>query len=138
MDTERVKQFIGEKDRLVSMYRMNILELKPGCSSVAMTVKDEHLNAAGCCHGGVIFSLADVAFALACNSHGTLAVALEMSISFLRAVPPGETITACCTERHRGRSTASYTIEVTDGTHNLVALLKTTAFRKGTPLFHNS
>jgi len=138
MDTERVKQLIGDKDRLVSLFQMDILELKPGYSSVTMTVKDEHLNAAECCHGGVIFSLADVAFALACNSHGTLAVALEMSISFLKAVPPGETITAFCTERHKGKSTGSYTIEVTDSTHNLVALLKTTAFRKGTSLFHIS
>jgi acyl-CoA thioesterase len=101
-------------------------------------VSEDHLNAAGSCHGGVIFSLADVAFALACNSHGTLALALDVSISFLRAVSPGEEITATCTERYRGKRTGSYTIEVTDGSGTLVSLLKATAFLTRTQLPHIS
>jgi acyl-CoA thioesterase len=98
-----------------------------------MKIGKDHVNAAHVCHGGVIFSLADVAFALACNSHGTLALALDMSISFLKAVQVGETITARCEERHAGKSTGCYTIEVSDSGNNVVALVKATAFRKGTP-----
>jgi acyl-CoA thioesterase len=138
MDTEEVKQLIEHRDRLISQFQMHILELKAGYAVVRMKVTEEHLNAAGSCHGGVIFSLADVSFALACNSHGTLALALDMSISFLRSVLPGSEITACCSERYRGKRTGSYTIEVTDNSHNLVALLKATAFRKDTPLSHIS
>jgi len=138
MDTEKVKQLIEDKDRLLSQFQMHVLELQEGYSVVHMKVTEEHLNAAGSCHGGVIFSLADVAFALACNSHGTLAVALDMSISFLRSVHAGNEITARCSERYRGKSTGSYTIEVTDVSQNLIALLKATAFRKDTPLSHIS
>ena len=131
---EKVKQLIREKDALIPLFNMNIVELTEGTSVVKMKVEQGHVNAAGFCHGGVIFSLADVAFALACNSHGKLAVALDMSISFIKAVTPGQIIKACCTERHKGRSTGRYTIEVTDDQNNLVALLKATAFRMGSPI----
>jgi acyl-CoA thioesterase len=130
---KKVKKLIKEKDTLISCFNMDIVNFQEGTASVSMNVKDNHVNAAGVCHGGVIFSLADVAFALACNSHGTLALALEMSISFLKAVQPGETITAVCCERHRGKSTGCYTIEVKDSQGKLIALLKATAFRKNTP-----
>jgi acyl-CoA thioesterase len=99
-----------------------------------MRVGDGHLMAAGYCHGGVIFSLADVAFALACNSHGTLSLALDMSISFLRAVKSGELLTARCTERHLGNRTGCYEIEVVNDRGELVSFLKATAFRKNVPL----
>jgi acyl-CoA thioesterase len=133
-EVEKVKKLIQEKDMLIGLFCMHIDDLREGDATVSMRVQKKHLNAAGYCHGGVIFSLADVSFALASNSHGTLALALDMSISFLKAVQPGEKIIARCTERHRGRSTGSYSIEVTDGENNLVALLKATAFRKNTPL----
>ena len=130
---EKVRKLVNEKDKLISCFGMEIMEVKKGSAKVRMKVGKEHVNAADFCHGGVIFSVADVAFALACNSHGTLALALDMSISFLKAVPVGETITAFCYERHAGKSTGSYSIEVTDSRGKLVALLKATAFRKGTP-----
>ena len=93
-----------------------------------MNVGRGHVNSANVCHGGAIFSLADVAFALACNSHGSLALAIDMSISFLRPVPVGELITACCVEKHRSRSLGSYHIEVKNRKDQIVALLKATAF----------
>jgi acyl-CoA thioesterase len=131
---EKVKRLINEKDTLISLFNMTIVELKSGSSVVSMKVGKDHVNAAGYCHGGVIFSLADVSFALACNSHGKLAVAMDMSISFIKAVSPGTEITARCNERHRGKSTGRYTIEVMDNENNLVALLKATAFRIGTQI----
>lgn len=135
-NVEKVKEFIRGRDRLIGLFGMEILRLKEGESLVRMRVTDDHLMAAGLCHGGVIFSLADVAFALACNSRGTLAVALDVSISFLKGVHPGETLTARAIERSLGRSTGCYEISVTDGQDRLVALLKATAFRKNTPLLH--
>jgi acyl-CoA thioesterase len=119
---------IEEKDRLISLFGMDVVEVETGRAAVRMTVGENHVNAARVCHGGTIFSLADVAFALASNSHGNLALAIDMSISFLRAVNTAERITAVCTERHRGRRLGSYHIEVTDESGQPVALLKATAF----------
>ena len=133
-DLESIRAFIQEKDALISLFNMEIVHFSAGNATVRMNVKKEHTNAAMVCHGGALFSLADVAFALASNSHGTLALALDMSISFLRAVPVGETIKATCTERYRGRSTGTYIIEVEDSSGRLVALLKATAFRTQNPL----
>ena len=130
---EKVRKLINEKDMLISCFGMDIIEVKKGSAAVRMKVGKDHVNTADVCHGGVIFSLADVAFALACNSHGTLALALDMSISFLKTVQVGETITAMCEEQHAGKSIGCYTIEVSDSANNLVSLLKATAFRKGTP-----
>jgi acyl-CoA thioesterase len=131
---EEVRKLIEERDRILSLFGMKVLSLKAGESVVRMKVEDEHLMAAGFCHGGVIFSLADVAFALACNSHGTLSLALDMSISFLKPVKRGELLTARCRERHRGKSTGCYEIEVTNDSGELVSFLKATAFRKNVPI----
>ena len=125
---EKVRSIIDKNDRLKTLFGMKIVDVQPGTAVVSMSVGGDHVNSAKVCHGGTIFSLADVAFALACNSHGSLALAIDMSISFLRPVPPGETITAVCTEKHRGRSLGSYHIEVTNGNGQLVALLKATAY----------
>jgi acyl-CoA thioesterase len=132
---EKIRNIINQKDMLISLFKMEISDFAPGRAEVRMKVEAHHVNAAGVCHGGVMFSLADVSFALACNSHGTLALALDMSITYVKPVPPGEIITARCTERHRGRSTATYIIEVVNSDNNLVALLKATAFRKNTLLY---
>ncbi len=125
---KKVRAIIGENDRLIALFGMKIQEVGPGSAVVRMSVEKGHVNSANVCHGGAIFSLADVAFALACNSHGSLALAIDMSISFLRPVPVGELITASCTEKHRGRSLGSYHIEVTNRSGQIVALLKATAF----------
>jgi acyl-CoA thioesterase len=127
-EAKRVRKIIEEKDRLIHLFGMGVDDVEPGRAVVSMTVGEQHVNAANVCHGATMFALADVAFALACNSHGDLALAVDMSISFLRAVPSGERITATCTERHRGKRLGSYHIEVTNGTGKPVALLKATAF----------
>jgi acyl-CoA thioesterase len=125
---EKVKGHIARYDRLVSLFGMTLEEVGPGSARVSMKVGGEHLNAAGVCHGAVIFALADVAFALASNSYGNMALALEASINYFRPVSPGSTIAANVTEKHRGRSTGFYHIEVTDAQGRLVADFKATAF----------
>ncbi len=124
----KVRAIIAKHDRLIALFTMKIQEVNPGRAVVTMRVGENHINSAQVCHGGTIFSLADVAFALACNSHGPLALAIDMSISFLRPVSVGEMITATCIEKHRGRRLGSYHIEVTNGSDQVVALLKATAF----------
>ena len=124
----RIAAIIEKNDRLIALFGMKIQDVGPGRAVVAMSVGEDHINSAQVCHGGTIFSLADVAFALACNSHGSLALAIDMSISFLRPVSVGESITASCIEKHRGRRLGSYHIEVTNKSEQVVALLKATAF----------
>jgi len=124
-----IKEKIENYDMLLKMFKMEILDYREGYSKVKMEIKENHTNAAGVCHGGVIFSLADVAFALASNSHGTVALAIEGNISFIGAVKPGTTITAICTEKHLGRSTGIYITEIFDNKNKLISLMKATAFR---------
>ena len=131
----RIMELIGSGDRLIGLFGMEIIECREGSSSVGMRVKDAHLNAAGICHGGTIFSLADVAFALASNSHGRIALALDMSISYTKPAAVGAYLTARCREKQRGKKIAHYIIEVKDSEGVLVALLKATSFIKDTSHF---
>jgi acyl-CoA thioesterase len=88
------------------------------------------LNFHGIPHGGVIFSLADAAFAAAGNSYGQTAVALNVNISFLSAAPVGARLYAEATEESLGRRTALYRMAVTTDDGTLVALCHGTVYRK--------
>jgi acyl-CoA thioesterase len=126
---QRIRERIERYDRLIGMFGMEILKVDFGYAEVAMVVRPEHLNAANFCHGGALFSLADVAFALAANSHGGLAVGLEVSANYMRPVMPGERILAVAEERHRGRHTGVYLISMRNADGKEVAFVKATAFR---------
>lgn len=86
-----------------------------GRAEVAWTPQRDHVNFTGVVHGGAIFSAGDVAFAVASNSWGRVAVALTVDAHFLAAPDPGEVVTARGTERSRTRRTASYLIEIEQG-----------------------
>jgi acyl-CoA thioesterase len=83
-----------------------------GWARVGLEVADTHLNFAGWLHGGVTFSLGDMAFAVASNSWGRLCVALSVDVQFLASASPGTGLTATCRERHRTTRTGAYLIEV--------------------------
>ena len=87
----------------------------PGRATVTMTVTDAMVNGHGACHGGVIFTLADTAFAVACNSHGPTAVAQVCEIVFTRPVSVGDELVATATERTRYGRSAVYDTTVTRG-----------------------
>jgi acyl-CoA thioesterase len=99
-----------------------------------MTLRDEMINGFGVIHGGVAFSLADSAFAFACNNRNNLSMALDTSITFTKATKPGDTLTAEAKELHNGRSTGLYLITITNQENEQVALFKGTCFRTGKPL----
>ncbi|MCX7626597.1 MAG: PaaI family thioesterase [Candidatus Sumerlaeaceae bacterium] len=110
-----------------------LVELEPGRAVARMHVDERHLNAVGTVMGGAIFTLADFAFAAASNSHGTVAVASDVHISFVRAVTEGELI-AEAVEVSRGKTLAHYDVRVRDAEGKIVALFHGTAFRKNEPL----
>ncbi|MGC8741763.1 MAG: PaaI family thioesterase [Candidatus Sumerlaeaceae bacterium] len=120
-------------DRFATSIGAELVELEPGRAVVRMRVGPEHFNAVGTVMGGAIFTLADFAFAAASNSHGTVAVASDVHISFVRAVTEGELI-AEALEVSRGRTLAHYDVKVRDAAGRIIALFHGTAFRKNEPL----
>ncbi len=112
---------------------IELLEVEPGRAVARMAIQERHMNAVGSVMGGAIFTLADFAFAAASNSYGTVAVAVNVSITYLKARRTG-TLTAHAVEVARGRRIASYTVRVTDEAEELVALFQGTAYCKDDPI----
>lgn len=110
---------------------IELVNIKEGYSIVTMIVRKEMINGFGIVHGGITFSLADSAFAFACNNRNNLSVALDVTISFMKAVNVGDTLTAEANEIHNGRSTGIYLITVMNQKNDQVALFKGTCFRTG-------
>jgi len=91
-------------------------------------------NIHGMAHGGALFSLIDEAFETASNSHGTVAVALNMNITYLSSPFPGSRLIAEAREFNRTKKTAVYDIKVFDKQNNLMASCQALVYRKGTIL----
>src|SRR5579883_821412 len=91
---ERAAGVLFERDRASQMLGMGITAVRPGFAQVSMTVREDMLNGHGVCHGGLLFALADSAFAFACNSHNEATVAAAAAIDFLRPARAGERLTA--------------------------------------------
>ena len=100
----------------------------PGQARVWGVLKPEYLNAVGSAHGGFLYTLADAAFALACNSHGVQAVALSTHMEYLKPTQPGDVLEAVCTEVNLGQRTSVYHVDVRCG-EKLVAQFTGTAYR---------
>lgn len=109
-------------------------ELRPGYSRVAMTLTPEMLNFHGIPHGGAIFSLADAAFAAAGNSHGTVALALGMTIHYVAATSPGSRLVAEAQELRKGNRSGFYQITVKTEDGDLIATCQAVAHRRREPL----
>ena len=108
---------------------IEVLEIKEGYSKIKMLVRAEMINGFGIVHGGVAFSMADSAFAFACNNRNVLSVALDTSINFLKPVHVGDELIAEASEIHNGRSTGLYQIRIFNQHQHEVAVFKGTCFR---------
>jgi len=123
-----------ENDFFSQWMGVEVLDVKEGYSKIKMTIRKEMVNGFGIVHGGLPFSLADSAFAFACNNRNNLSVALDVTITFMKAVNVGDILTAEAKEIHNGRSTGVYLISVINQKNEQVALFKGTCFRTGKPL----
>jgi len=121
------------RDRFARGNGIRILEVRPGFGRTEMAVEPRHLNAVGILQGGAVFTLADLAFALACNSHGVLAVGAQADITYFKPVRAGR-LTATAEEISRTRALSTCVVRVTSEDNELIALFKGVAFVKGTPL----
>jgi acyl-CoA thioesterase len=123
------------KDDLFSQWlEIKVLEIKEGYSKIKMTIRKEMVNGFGIAHGGIAFSLADSAFAFACNNRNNLSVALDTAINFVKPVHVGDQLIAEAKEVHNGRSTGLYHISITNQANHVVAFFKGTCFRTGKTL----
>ena len=126
---DKVVEHMLEKDLFSQWLGISIIEIKEGYSKIKMTVRPEMINGFGIVHGGIAFSLADSAFAFACNNRNVLSVALDTSINFLKPVHVGDVLIAEATEIHNGKSTGLYQIAVNNQNEHTVAVFKGTCFR---------
>ena len=113
---------------------IEVVEINEGYSKIKMTIRKEMINGFGIVHGGVTFSLADSAFAFACNNRNNLSVALDTSINFIKPVHVDDVLIAEAKELHNGKSTGLYQISITNQNGHLVAVFKGTCFRTGKKL----
>jgi acyl-CoA thioesterase len=118
-----------ENDLFSQWLGIEVLEIKEGYSKIKMTIRNEMINGLGVVHGGITFSLADSAFAFACNNRNNLSVALDTSINFIKPVHPGDVLIAEARELHNGKSTGLYHISVSNQKEHIVAMFKGTCFR---------
>ena len=108
---------------------MKVLDVKDGYAKVSMKIEKKHTNALGYTHGGAIFSLADYAFAQACNFGNNVAVAVQVSINYLKPSSEGDTLTAEATRASDGKTAGLYHVTVKNG-EKTVAFFSGLAFKK--------
>jgi acyl-CoA thioesterase len=116
-------------DHLAETLGMQVLEAQEGYAKVSMKVGEMHTNALGFTHGGAIFSLADYAFAQACNFGDNVAVAVQVSINFLKPSVEGDVLTAEATRVSEGKTTGLYQVTVRKE-DKTVALFTGVAYKK--------
>jgi acyl-CoA thioesterase len=128
MKMEEVKRCM-QNDQFAERSNIELLEVSLGHASAKMTLQPHHLNGLGTVHGGAIFTLADFTFAAAANSHGTVAVAINANITFMKAAEKG-TLWATAKEVSRNFKIGTYVVEVKDDAGDLVAQFQGLAYRK--------
>lgn len=118
-----------KQDHYAGLAGIELLEVSEGKAKATLQLSQKHLNSHHAAHGGAIFTLADLAFAAAANAYGTVAVAINVSITYMKAVRSGQLV-AEAQEISRTPKLAAYTVEVKDETGDLVAIFQGLAYRK--------
>lgn len=126
---DAVRNFF-KNDRFADHVGIELLEVSEGRAKAKMKIKEHHLNGVNIAHGGAIFSLADLVFAVASNSHGTVALSINVSISYLKASVTGQILTAEAKEVSLNPKLATYEVRVTDETDDIIAIFLGTVYKK--------
>jgi acyl-CoA thioesterase len=132
MNTDNAKTIFAQ-DRFAALAGVEIIEAGLGCCKARLVIQDKHLNAANVIQGGAIFTLADLAFAVASNSHGQLALAINVNISFLQGKSSG-ILYATATEVARPKRLGAYDVLVTDEQGEIIARFNGMVYRKNQKL----
>ena len=121
---DRVRDGLFANDRASKAMGMQVLDVTPGHATVSMTVRPDMLNGHDTCHGGIIATLADSAFAFACNSHGEMTVASGFSIDLVAPAVLGDVLTARCTEVTKAGRTGVYDTDVSNQRGERIAVFR--------------
>lgn len=120
---------LNTNDRFAASIGAQLTEIREGYARAELTVEERHLNGANVCQGGVIYTLADLAFAGVANCHGILTLGINNSITFLKSAQLGDRITAVCTEVLDHRKLPYCDIKVTNQQGELIAMMTGLAYR---------
>jgi acyl-CoA thioesterase len=134
---EKIRQALikqVEIEPFTKKFDLQLIDLQEGYAKVAMIFTEDMENIFGMAHGGALFALIDEAFEIASNSHGIMAVALNMNINYIASPVKGSYLTAEAKELNRTKKTAAYDIRVTDDQNNLLAACQALVYRKDKPL----
>ena len=137
---QELKQFFSTEDLFARHAGIELVDAGPGWAKASMKIEPFHYNGVRTVHGGAIFTLADFTFAVASNSHGTLAMGINTSMSFVKAALKGK-LYAEARELSRNPRLASYSVMITDDAGDNVAIFQGMAYRKKESIMkadHNS
>ena len=121
---ELAAQALFAGDQASKSLGISIEEVRPGFARLRMTVRTDMVNGHGMCHGGIVFTLADSAFAVACNTHNEVTVAAAASIDFLAPAQGHDELTAEARELWRSKRTGLYEISVSNQRGETIALFR--------------
>lgn len=121
--------FLNEKDRFAKSIGAQLTELREGYSRAELTVEEHHLNGADVCQGGVIYTLADLAFAGVANSHGLITLGINNSITILKSALLGDTIIAEATEVVNHHRLPYCDMKITNQNGDIIAIMTGLGYR---------
>ena len=134
---QRCRDTMWENDPASRELGMTIEVPAPGRAEASFDVREDMVNGHAICHGGYIFTLADSAFAFACNSYNRVTVAAGATVEFLRPARLGEKLTASAAEAHRGGRTGVYDVVVRNQDGEVVALFRGRSYSTREPVFQS-
>jgi acyl-CoA thioesterase len=121
---ESATRTLFDRDRASQLLAVRLLDVAPGRARVAMRVRSDMMNGHSVCHGGFLFTLADSAFAFACNSYDEMTVAAAASIEFLAPCHEGDELLAVATELWRRGRSGLYDITITNQRDERIAVFR--------------
>jgi acyl-CoA thioesterase len=131
MTPTEARAILEANDKFSEWLGINILEVDKGYCKLEYTIRPEMLNGFSTVHGGILFAASDSALGFACNAHGILSVALEVSISYTRPALEGQKLTVIANEVNIGKTTGLYDIKTYNEEGKLICVFKGTVYRTG-------
>lgn len=128
MDAETIKTLFEEKNTFSTMLGIEFVEIAPGSATCVLAIRDEHRNLFGSVNAGAIYALAETAFGVAANGYGKMALAVNLSIAYLKPAIDG-TLTAKAEEISAGGRMATYSVKVFDDSGEIVADVQAMGYR---------
>ena len=124
-----LQERLNNDDKFAKSIGAQLTEVREGYACAKLTIEDRHLNGAGVCQGGVIYTLADLAFAAVANSHGILSLGISNTITFIKSAQLGETIKAECTEQVNHHRLPYCDIKITNQQGEIIAIVTGLGYR---------